>query len=332
MSVRLAVIGCGSWGINHVRSARRLKNAELSVVCDASGAALERAKEAAPLARLVTDPADAIREVDAVIIATPAPAHGPVAEAALDAGKHVLIEKPFVLDPEHGERLVEKARSKQRVMMVGHILRYHPYFRRLSALVRAGELGKVHYAYSERVNLGVVRQDENAFWSLAAHDISMMCHLMDDEPRDVAATGQAFLRKGVEDVVFATLFFRNGTIGHIHTSWLDPQKRRQLTVVGSKKMAVFDDMEPTEKLRIYDKGVSGDASVSFDQFLTVREGDVHIPHLRMTEPLTAEQQHFVDCIRDGKTPETDGQDALRVLRCLVAANRSLAEGGRPVPI
>jgi predicted dehydrogenase len=329
--VKIAVLGCGSWGINHVRSARRLKGAELAAVCDASPAALERAKEIAPLARLVTDPDEIFKDagVDAVIIATPAPTHAPLAKRALAAGKHTFIEKPFVLSPEDGDPIVREAGERGRVLMVGHVLRYHPYFRLLQEKVRSGELGKVHYVYAQRVNLGVVRTDENAFWSLAAHDLSMMCALMDDEPVEITATGQAFLRPGVEDVVFATVRFRQGTIGHIHVSWLDPQKRRQLTVVGSKKMAVFDDMEPAEKLRIYDKGVKTEGSVSFDQFLTLRDGDVHIPYLRMVEPLQAEQQHFIDCIAGDKRPETDGEDAMRVLRCLVGANKSLVEGGRP---
>jgi predicted dehydrogenase len=334
MVVRLAVIGCGSWGMNHVRSARRLKDAELAAACDASPTAAERVKEAAPLARFSTDPHEVFEDpsIEGVIIATPAPTHAAVARAALAANKHILVEKPFVLDPEDGLPIVREAASRNRVLMVGHLLRYHPYFRRLRELVRAGDLGKIHYVYSERVNLGVVRSDENAFWSLAAHDLSMMNALMDDEPVEIAATGQAFLRAGVEDVVFATVRYQKQTIGHIHVSWLDPQKRRQLTVVGTKRMAVFDDMEPAEKLRIYDKSVASEGSVSFEQFLSVRDGDVHIPYLRMTEPLQAEQQHFVDCIKNKTTPETDGDDAMRVLRCLVGANASLKAGGKPIAI
>ena len=320
--------------MNHVRSARRLKDAELAMACDASPAAADRVKEAAPLARFVTDPDEVFRDpsIDGVIVATPAPTHAAVARAALSAHKHVLVEKPFVLDPEDGMPIVRAAKENGRVLMVGHLLRYHPYFRRLIELVQSGELGKIHYVYSERVNLGVVRSDENAFWSLAAHDLSMMNALMDDEPVEIAATGQAFLRPGVEDVVFATVRYRKGTIGHIHVSWLDPQKRRQMTVVGTRRMAVFDDMQPAEKLRIFDKSIAAEGSVSFEQFLSVRDGDVHIPYLRMVEPLQAEQQHFVDCIKNQKTPETDAEDALRVLACLVGANESLKAGGRPVTL
>jgi predicted dehydrogenase len=336
MTVRVAIIGCGNWGINHVRSARRLKNATLSVVCDASEDARARALETAPLARGVASPEEVWKdpEIDAVIIASPAPSHASLAGEALSAGKHVLVEKPFVLDPADGERLVQQADETGRTLMVGHLLRYHPYFVRLENLAKTGDLGKLHYVYSERVNLGVVRADENAFWSLAPHDVSMMCALMDDEPVEVACTGQSFLRPGVEDVVFATIKFANGTIGHVHVSWLDPHKHRKLTVVGSKKMAVFDDMEPNEKLRIYDKGVTTkeDERVSFDDFLTLRNGDISIPSIRMAEPLNAEQQHFIDCIRARKTPTTDGREALRVMRIMLGATESLKNGGRPVAL
>jgi predicted dehydrogenase len=334
MVVRLAVIGCGSWGINHVRSARKLKNAELAAVCDASDVSVARALEIAPLAKPFKDPEDVFRDatIDAVIIATPAITHASIARAAIAANKHVLVEKPFVMNADDGEPIVKAAAEKNRVLMVGHVLRYHPYFRKLETLVKNGELGDIRYAHAVRVNLGTVRSDENAFWSLAVHDLSMMCALLGDEPVELSATGASFLRNGVEDVVFATLRFQNGTFGHIHCSWLDPQKRRQMTVVGSKKMAVFDDMEANEKLRVYDKGVGSDASSSFDQFLNVRDGDVHIPYVKMIEPLQAEEQHFVDCIAEGKTPLTDGRDAMRVLRCLVAASESLKNRGKPVAL
>lgn len=332
--VKIAVIGCGSWGINHVRAATKLKDAELVAFCDADPKARARAASVAPLAKPVESAQDIFNDasIDAVIVASPAPSHGTLALAALSSNKHVLVEKPFVLDPRDGDPICAEAEKRQKVLMVGHLLRYHPYFRRLENLVRTGDLGRVHYVYSERLNLGTVRADENAFWSLAPHDLSMMCSLMDSEPVEVAATGQAFLRPGVEDVVFATIRFKNDTIGHVHVSWLDPNKRRRLTVVGSKKMAVFDDMEPTEKLRVYDKGVQSQDAVGFDQFLTLREGDIHIPSIRMLEPLGAEQQHFVDCIRDRKTPETDGREAMRITRCLVATTQSLKSGGKPVKI
>jgi len=334
MVVRLAVIGCGAWGINHVRAATKLKNAELAVVCDASPKAREKALQAAPLARAVetAEQVFADASIDAVIIASPAPSHASLSLAALQANKHVLVEKPFVLHPREGGPIVAEAEKRGRTLMVGHLLRYHSYFRRLEQMVKSGELGRVYYAYAERVNLGTVRADENAFWSLAPHDVSMMCALMSAEPVEVTAVGHGYLRPGVEDVVFATIRFADDTLGKIHVSWLDPQKRRRMTVVGSKKMAVFDDMEPTEKLRIYDKGVNmpEGGTVGFDQFLAVREGDIYVPAIRMAEPLNAEQQHFVDCINEKKTPETDGKEALRVSRCLLAAAESLKNGSKPI--
>lgn len=334
MTVRLAVIGCGAWGINHVRSSTRLKNAEVVAVCDASEQARSRANSVAPNARAVGDPAEIFKddEIDAVIIATPAPTHASLVKEALSANKHVLVEKPFVLDPADGAPLVADAKERKRTLMVGHLLRYHPAFQHLENLVRRGDLGQVHYAYADRVNLGVVRKDENAFWSLAPHDLSMVCALMEEPPVEVACTGQSFLNPGVEDVVFATVKFANGTLAHVHVSWLDPHKHRKLTVVGDQKMAVFDDMQPSEKLRIYDKGVTRKKAVSYAQFYSIRQGDVSIPSIKMSEPLLAEEQHFINCIRDGSTPVTDGAEAMRVLRCLVAASESLAKGGTPVKV
>lgn len=330
MVVRLAVVGCGAWGINHVRAASQLDDAELAMVCDASSKARERALAVAPEARAVESAAEVFRDpsIDAVIIAAPAPSHAPLTLGAVEAGKHVLVEKPFVLDPRDGARIVEEAARRGRTLMVGHLLRYHPYFRRLEAMVKSGELGRPYYVYSERVNLGPVRADENALWSLAPHDVSMMCALMNERPVEITAVGHGYLRPGVEDVVFATLRFADDTLGKIHLSWLDPRKRRRLTVVGSDKLAVFDDMEPTEKLRIYDAA----GAVGLDPSVAAREGDVHAPVIPMQEPLAAEQQQFIHCIVTQKTPETDGEEGMRVTRCLVAAHESLKNGGKPVRI
>ena len=334
MTIRLAVIGCGAWGINHVRSSTRLNNCQLVAVCDATDRARNRATNIVPGLRAVSAVEEILSDdsIDAVIIATPAPTHAGLVKDALSANKHVLVEKPFVLDPQDGPPLLQMADERNRVLMVGHLLRFHPYFKRLEHLVSSGELGKLYYVYSERVNLGVVRKDENAFWSLAPHDVSMMCALAGAEPVEVSATGQSFLQPGVEDVVFASIKFANGTIGNAHVSWLDPHKHRKMTVVGSDKMAVFDDMQPIEKLKIYDKGVKWDKAVDYASFLTVRHGDISIPSIQMKEPLVAEEQHFIDCIIDKKTPVTDGREAMRVLNCLVAASRSLADGGKPIEV
>lgn len=325
MGLRLAVIGCGAWGINHVRSATQLADAELAVVCDLAPAARDRARPVAPMARAVATPEQVFADpsIDAVIIAAPAPVHARLAWAALEAGKHVLVEKPFVLDARDGPPLVALAAERGRTLMVGHLLRYHPYFRRLRALVQEGELGRVHYLYSERVNHGRARADQDVLWSLAPHDVSMMCALIAAPVVEVSATGQALLPEGGRDVAFATLRFADDTLAHLHVSWLHPEKRRRLTVVGARKMAVLDDVEPTQKLRIHDQrpGAAVDP---------LRAGDIFVPVVPMIEPLVAEQQHFVDCIRAGRTPETDGHEALAVSRCLVAAQQSMEAGGMPV--
>ncbi|MFO0725721.1 MAG: Gfo/Idh/MocA family oxidoreductase [Myxococcota bacterium] len=332
MVLRLGIVGSGRWGINHVRAATKLERAELVAVCDISPRARERAVQVARGVQTIERAEDLLRNpaIDAVILASPSSTHGALTRAALAAGKHVLVEKPFVLSLAEGVELVELAAAERRTLMVGHILRYHPYFRHLLAQTRAGELGRLQYVYSERVNLGTVRSDENAFWSLAPHDLSMMCALMEAPPVEISSLGQAFVRPGVEDVVFATIRFADGGLGHIHTSWIDQEKRRRLTVVGDKRMAVFDDMEPSEKLRIYGEVLRPEEALTALPFFHPRRADIHIPAIPMIEPLLAEQQHFVDCVQDQRTPESDGQEALAVTRCLVAATESLRAGGKPV--
>jgi predicted dehydrogenase len=215
--------------------------------------------------------------------------------------------------------------------MVGHLLEYHPCVLQLKEMLDKGQLGQLRYVYCQRLNLGVVRKDENAWWSLAPHDVSIILYLFQAEPVTVTAQGQAYLQKGVEDVVFVQLKFADGRMAHIHVSWFDPHKVRKVTLVGSDKMATFDDMEASEKIRIYDKGVSVKGSVvGFDQSLSIRSGDILIPKTPGGEPLRIECLHFLECIEKGKTPRTDGRDGLRVVRVLDAATRSLKAGGAPV--
>jgi len=272
-------------------------------------------------------------DVQAVVVASSAVSHSPVARTLLDAGKDVYVEKPLALGVADAEDLVGRARRGNRILMVGHLLIHHPAVRYLKGMVDRGELGEVLYVYSQRVNLGKVRKDENALWSFAPHDLSVILHLLGAEPIDVAARGSAFLQKGVEDVVFIDLRFADGRQGHVHVSWLDPNKLRRFTVVGSQKMAVFDDMEASEKIRIYDKGVDrGGHVVSYGDSLTVRSGDILIPKISLQEPLRLECQHFIDCVRERKAPLTDGEDGLRVVRVLAAAQASLEAGGAPIAI
>jgi predicted dehydrogenase len=251
----------------------------------------------------------------------------------LEAGKDVYVEKPLTLEVAHAEELVRLARKHDRILMVGHLLLYHPAVRYLKGMVERGEMGDVYYIYSQRVNLGKVRRDENALWSFAPHDLSVILHLLDMEPLDVVARGSAFIQGTVEDVVFVDLRFPGGKLAHLHVSWLDPHKIRKFTVVGSQKMVVFDDMDASEKIRIYDKGVDRAGQVvSYGDALTVRSGDILIPKISLQEPLRLECQHFVECVRERKRPLTDGEDGLRVVKVLAAAQASLEAGGAPVAL
>ncbi|MBE3070187.1 MAG: Gfo/Idh/MocA family oxidoreductase, partial [Planctomycetes bacterium] len=257
--------------------------------------------------------------------------HHRLAREALDAGKHVFVEKPMTLAPADAEDLVARADAAGKVLMVGHLLEYHPCVLHLRDLVDQGRLGRLRYMYCQRVNLGVVRKDENAWWSLAPHDVSVILFIFQAEPVTVTAQGQAYLREGVEDVVFAQLKFADGRMAHIHVSWFDPHKIRKMTLVGADKMATFDDMDASEKIRIYDKGADVLGSVvGYDASVNIRSGDILIPKTPGGEPLRAECLHFLDCVEHGKTPRSDGRDGLRVVRVLEAAERSLRGGGVPV--
>lgn len=319
-----------------VRVFAGLPGAELKTVCDSSPDILSKMAAQYPGITTESDFGTVLADnaIDAVVLAVPAVHHYETAKQALDAGKHVYVEKPIALRYDHARELTELAESKGLTLMVGHLMEYHPAHQLLKKLVDSGDLGDILYLYSERVNLGVVRKDENALWSLAPHDISMILQLVGAEPDSVSARGACYLQEGIEDVVFANLHFPGGQMAQIQVSWLDPHKSRKLTVVGTKKMAVFDDMESAEKVRIYDKAAErqrGDGPVyeNYGESITLRFGDVVIPHVDAAEPLRLECQHFVDCVRDGTTPVSDGRDGMRVVRVLEAASRSLTDDGAP---
>ncbi len=333
--VTVAVIGGGGWGKNHVRNFHQIPSCRLRTICDLNEAVLEVHRKACEGVRTTTDADDVFGdpEVDAVVIATDAPSHYGLVRAALEAGKHVLVEKPMTLVSGEAEDLALRAEQAGRVLMVGHLLEYHPCVLQLKGLLDDGELGHLRYLYGQRVNLGVVRADENAWWSLAPHDVSVILFLLGAEPVTVTAQGQAYLQEGVEDVVFAQLKFADGRMAHVHVSWFDPHKIRKMTLVGSEKMATFDDMEPAEKIRIYDKGVEREEGVvAYEQSLSLRAGDILIPRTASGEPLRAECLHFLDCVETGATPRSDGRDGLRVVRVLEAGQRSLRAGGAPVTL
>ena len=333
--IGIAVVGTGDWGANLVRNFANLPGSRLVSVCDADPQRL--AKTAAQYAgvRAVGDVAEVARdpEVQGVVVAASALSHHPLAKALLEAGKDVYVEKPLTLEVAHAEELVRLAKAKGRVLMVGHLLLYHPGVQYMKKMVQEGQIGDLLYIYCQRVNLGKVRKDENALWSFAPHDLSVILHLMDQEPVDVAARGAAFLQPGVEDVVFVDLRFPTGQTAHVHVSWLDPHKLRKFTVVGTQKMMVFDDMEASEKIKVYDKGVERAGQVvSYGDALTVRSGDILIPKISLQEPLRLECLHFVECVRERKRPLTDGVGGLRVVKVLDAAQRSLKAGGQPMMV
>ncbi|HPD14116.1 MAG TPA: Gfo/Idh/MocA family oxidoreductase [Planctomycetota bacterium] len=334
--VGVAVIGAGNWGKNLVRNFAALPGAELRYVCDTNEKARLAMAQAYPKARAVTELAGPLHDpaVDAVVVAVDAPAHYAVAKAALEAGKHVYVEKPLTLAAAQAQELTDLAASRGRKLMVGHLLEYHPAVNYMKDLIARGTVGKTLYLYFQRVNLGIVRSTENAWWSLAPHDISVACYLFDATPASVSATGHAYLQEGIEDVVFANLKFADGRMAHIHVSWLDPHKIRKVTLVGSQKMVVFDDMDASEKIRIYDKGadVQRKSVESYIEAITLRTGDILIPQVPGGEPLQLECQHFIQCIVKDTKPRSDGADGVRVVRVLEAGSRSLAQGGEPARV
>lgn len=329
-SVRIGQIGVGRWGRNLLRNLAALPSAEVVAVCDPSERALAEAARLVPGARAVHNAVSVLGDdaVEAVVVATETPLHVEMAEAALKAGKHVFVEKPLAQTVEEAERLVELAEERDRRLMVGHLLRYHPAFRHVEQIVADGALGDLRYLYSVRVNLGVVRQRENAFDSLAPHDLAVARAFFGDALA-VTAQGRAFLQEGIEDVVFATVEYPNGALAHLHCSWLDPHKVRRTTFVGSRQMAVVDDMEPAEKVRVYDKGVDTvEGATDLAGALAVRTGDIAVPRIPAAEPLRKECEEFVTAIREARAPRTDGADGLEVVRVLEAAKVSLRDGRR----
>jgi predicted dehydrogenase len=328
--LRVGVIGAGAWGQNHVRTVAGLPETELAAVCDLNPKIRERVARQHPSA-FVTDSVPALlTRVEAVVIASTARTHAELGMAAVAAGVPALIEKPFALTVPDAERLAEEADRRRVPLLAGHLLEYHPVVEYLRGLITGGRLGSVYYLYSHRVNLGQVRPDENALWSFGPHDISVALFLLGDFPRTVAAQGHSYLQPGIEDVVFLTMTFASGIVAHAQLSWLDPHKERRLTVVGERQMAVFDDMQPREKLRIYDKGVDRPEYRSYGESLSVREGDIFIPRVSNAEPLAVQLRHFVQVVRGEATARADARDGVRVVRVLDAASRSLAQGGAPV--
>lgn len=319
----IGIVGLGYWGPNLARNFAAVPGVEVRWLCDASPEALARSAAAHPGARTTASLADVLADdgVGAVVVATPVPTHADLAVRVLEAGRHCFVEKPLAQSVADAERAVAAARAAGRILMVDHLLEYHPGLVRLKALADEGELGDIHYIYGNRLNLGKLRADENALWSLGAHDVSVLLRLAGEEPTEVSARGECYMQPGIEDVVFAFLRFPSGLSAHLHLSWLDPHKERRFTVVGSKRMATFDDMDLDRKLTLYDKGFDEPAH-GYGEYIT-RSGDTWSPHIGNAEPLRLAAEHFVSCVETGAVPQSDGESGLRVVRVLEALQRDL---------
>jgi predicted dehydrogenase len=323
--IRVGVAGLGYWGPNLARNLAAIPGCELAWLCDSSPEALAKLAPSFPDARGTGrfDDLLADQELDAIVLATPVPTHAELAVRVARAGKHCFVEKPLATTAIDAELAVAAAEKAGKILMVGHLLEYHPAVARLKELIEGEELGDLFYIYGNRLNLGKLRADENALWSLGAHDVSVALHLIGEEPEECEAHGASYVRDGVQDVVFCYLRFPSGVVSHLHLSWLDPHKERRITVVGAQKMATFDDMLIEGKLTIYDKGFDEDTR-SWGEYIA-RSGDIFSPRMPNREPLRIECEHFLECIRTGQTPRSDGHSGLRVVRVLERLQRSLEE-------
>lgn len=323
----IACIGAGYWGNNLVRNFATL--GVLHTICELDRDRLKELREHYPDVNLQTNIHDVFEDqaIQGVVIATPAETHFRFAQQALEAGKDVFVEKPLALSVREGEKLIDLARSRQRILMVGHILEYHPGILKLQELVKKGELGKINYVYSNRLNLGKFRKEENILWSFAPHDISVILLLLGEMPLEVSAHGGNYLQQQIADVTVTNMYFASGTRAHIFVSWLHPYKEQKLVIVGDKKMAVFDDVAPQDKLLLFEHRIDW-----IDRIPVPRKEDAKVVHFPFTEPLKEECAHFVDSIASRRTPRTDGEEGLRVLKILEASQESLRDDGRVISL
>jgi len=328
--LRVAVIGAGYWGPNLVRNFSEAPGANVVAVADLSPERLANIAKRFPAVRTTQDHRELFADpaIDAVCIVTPISTHRPLAEEALAAGKHVFVEKPLAGTVADAEAIAAAAERAGRTLMVGHTFVYNPAVTQVRALLERGDLGKVQYIDSQRVNLGLHQFDFNVLWDLGPHDVSISLYWLDEEPEWVQCIGACFVQPEIEDVVFLTMGFPSGALAQAHLSWLAPSKLRRMAVIGSKKMAVYDDTESAEKVKIYDHGVE---SLSVEELRrSYRAGDIHSPRVPVTEALQLEVRHFIECIRDGTTPRSGGAAGVRVVRVLEAGMRSLRQQGARV--
>jgi len=336
--IKVGVIGCGYWGPNLIRNFNALPEAELSVISDLDEKRLQQVGLLYPNTKKTTDYKEILAdpEIDAVVVATPMSTHFPLGKEVLEAGKHLFLEKPMATTSEDCRALVKLAADKNLQIMVGHTFIYTSAVRKIKSLMDSGELGDIYYVNIERVNLGLFQQDANVVWDLAAHDVAMLNYLFAADPVRVNTTGGCYVQKelGIEDVAFITLEYPDGRLVNIHVSWLDPNKIRKCTFVGSRKMLVYDDVHPSEKIRVFDKGVDKQPHYEgFGEFqLLYRSGDIFVPQIEMAEPLKAETAHFVDVVQGKAEGLSTGQHGLRVVEVLEKACESLKKGGIPLDL
>jgi predicted dehydrogenase len=331
---RIGVIGCGAWGPNHVRNFAALPNVEVVGVADLKPERLARAAAIVPGVARFQSAAEmvAAAKPDAVVVSTPTRTHYEVVKEALLAGMHVLSEKPLCNTAEQADALVRLAAERERLLMVGHVFLFNPGILKLKQLVDTGELGRIYYLFARRTNLGPIRSDVNAALDLASHDISIYNHLLGSPPFEVSAVGKSFLQPGIEDVSFITLQYPNDVVASIHVSWLDPKKVREITVVGERRMAIWDDLAPLGPVTVFDKGVTRRQEYAdFGEFqLLAREGDVTVPRVPAEEPLRQQSRAFIEALESPATLRSGGQVGADVVRVLAAVNESMANNGAPV--
>ncbi len=334
--LKVGVVGCGYWGPNLIRNFRSLPGCQLKIMCDLSQQRLMHLKALYPEVQRAMDYGHMLNgvELDAVVIATAVKLHYPMAKASLLAGKHTFIEKPMASSSEQCEELIEIAQKKGLVLMVGHTFLYSPAVRKIREIVASGDVGEIRYICARRLNLGLFQKDINVAWDLAPHDISIILSVIGEQPITVNCRGSAHITQGIEDVTTMCLGFAKQRTAIIHSSWLDPRKVREMTIVGSKRMIVYDDVAPLEKIRIFDARV--ESPPHYDTFAEFQYayhyGDMYVPYIKQEEPLKTECQHFLDCIKNGTTPLTDGKQGLELVRILEASTKSLGKGGAPVEL
>lgn len=333
-TIKVGVVGCGYWGPNLIRNLRQSNDCQLDLICDASEQRLTHMRRLHPGVATTTRFEDLLENpnIEAVVIATPVRFHFKMAKACLEQGKHVFIEKPMARTEAEGMELVALAESKGLILMVGHTFLFSPAVKRMKEIIDSGDIGEIQYITARRLNLGLFQKDINVAWDLAPHDISIILHLLGESPTAVSCQGASHVTRGIEDVTTMFLTFSKNRCAIVQNSWLDPKKVRQMTVVGSRRMIAYDDTEPLEKLKIYDARV--EVMPHYDTFAeftySYHYGDAYVPYIKQDEPLKLETQHFLDCIREGRTPITGGRAGLEVVRILEAADNSLKQLGRAV--